>query len=85
MTPRDFDWSELIFDLKRTGMDHGEICGALNGCVSESALRTYIAGAQPGHWRGEMLLMLWSTKTGKRREQAPTRPAPLRHQAGARI
>lgn len=84
-TPRDFDWSEIVFDLKRLGMDHNEIVCALNGCVSEAALRKYMAGAHPGHWRGEMLLNLWSVRTGKTREQAPTRPAPLRVQAGARL
>lgn len=83
MTPRDYDWSEIVFDLKRLGMDHVEIVGALNGCISEAALRKYMEGSQPGHWRGEMLLTLWSKRTGKTREQAPTRPAPLRYQAGS--
>ena len=82
MIVKDYDWSEIIFDLKRLGMDHNEIVGALNGCVSEAAIRKYMAGAHPGHWRGEMLLMLWSKRTGKTRDQAPTRPAPLRYQAG---
>lgn len=84
MQYRDFDWCEIVFDLKRLGMDHVQIVGALNGCISEPALRKYMAGSQPSHWRGEMLLTLWSARTGKSREQAPVRPAPVRIQASGR-
>jgi hypothetical protein len=80
---RDFAWDEIVFDLKRLGMDHVQIVGALNGCVTERALRKYMAGSQPSHWRGEMLLTLWVVRTGKTREQAPVRAAPVRIQAGS--
>lgn len=80
---RDFDWSEIVFDLKRAGMSHGGICAALGNAVSESGIRSYMAGGQLAHWRGELLLELWMAKTGKCREEAPTRAAPYRH-VGAR-
>lgn len=80
---RDFDWSEIVFDLKRCRMSHGEICAALGNAVSESGIRSYMAGGQMAHWRGEMLLGLWMARTGKTRDQAPTRAAPYRH-VGAR-
>lgn len=81
---QDYDWTEIVFDLKRLGMDHVQIVGALNGCVTERALRRYMEGSQPTHWRGEMLLTLWAERMGKPRDEAPIRIAPIRIQAAGR-
>ncbi|WP_147400285.1 hypothetical protein [Achromobacter sp. K91] len=76
----DFDWSEIVFDLKRSGMDQSRICAALNRRLTESMIRQYMAGTSaPSHWRGELLLNLWCERTGHAREEAPTRPAHLTH------
>lgn len=75
----DHDWSEIIFDLKRMGMSHSDICSSMGRRVTESMIRQYMAGAQPMHWRGELLIELWRKKTGRPREDAPKRPAPLTH------
>ncbi|CAM4092699.1 Phage protein [Bordetella tumbae] len=80
----DLDWSEIVFDLKRAGMAHREICEALGPAASESMIRQYLAGATPTHWRGELLLDLWEAKTGRERPSAPRKPAELRRVAERR-
>lgn len=80
----DLDWSEIVFDLKRAGMAHREICEALGPAASESMIRQYLAGATPTHWRGELLLDLWESKTGRGRVSAPRKPAELRRVAERR-
>ena len=80
----DLDWSEMVFDLKRAGMAQHEICRALGGRITEGMIRQYMVGAQPQHWRGEMLIALWSERTGKDRSQAPTRPPHIAHTSRSR-
>ncbi len=76
----DFDWSELVFDLKRAGLDHHAISRALGGRITEGMIRQYMGGTSaPTHWRGELLISLWVRKTGKCREDAPRQPIAMRH------
>lgn len=74
----DFDWSEIILDLRRAGMGQTDIARAMGHAVGEAMIRQYLAGAAPIHWRGELLLDLWEKQTGKERENAPKRPAEMR-------
>lgn len=74
----DFDWSEIILDLRRSGMGQTDVARAIGGVVGEAMIRQYLAGATPIHWRGELLLKLWEQQTGKARSSAPTRPAEMR-------
>ena len=71
----EFDWTEIILDLRRAGMRQHEIAKAAGKAAGEAAIRSYLAGATPVHWRGEILLDLWCERTGKPRDAAPTRPA----------
>lgn len=74
----DFDWSEIILDLRRAGMGQNEIAREMGHAVGEAMVRQYLAGASPAHWRGEMLLALWEKRTGRGRDTAPRRPAEMR-------
>ncbi|SDV49206.1 hypothetical protein [Chitinasiproducens palmae] len=87
MQIRDYDWSEIVTDLHRHGMERADICRALSGVVSDSTLRAYVRGVQlqPSHWRGELLLDLWCRRTGKARTEAPTRPAHLDNYCERRV
>lgn len=73
----DFDWSEIILDLRRSGMAQHEIAKVMGRAAGESSIRKYLAGTAPVHWRGELLLELWEKRTGKARSEAPTRPADI--------
>ncbi|WP_454676661.1 hypothetical protein [Achromobacter marplatensis] len=74
----DFDWPEIILDLRRCGMGQHEIARNMGQAVGESMVRQYLAGASPAHWRGEILLTLWEERTGRDRDAAPRRPAEMR-------
>lgn len=74
----EIDWTEIILDLRRSGMRQHEIAREMGKAASEALIRQYLAGVSPLHWRGEMLLGLWEERTGKRRERAPRRPADIR-------
>lgn len=80
----DFDWSEIILDLRRAGMGQHEIAREMGHAVGEAMVRQYLAGATPAHWRGEMLLTLWEKRTGRVRTDAPRRPAEIRRIAERR-
>jgi len=80
----DFDWPEIVLDLRRAGMGQHEIARALGPAAGESMVRQYLAGATPAHWRGELLLTLWESRTGRKRGDAPRRPAEARRIAERR-
>lgn len=80
----DFDWAEIVLDLRRAGMNQYEIAAALGPAASEGMVRQYLAGATPAHWRGELLLNLWEARTGQDRDAAPRRPAEARRIADRR-
>jgi len=79
MTKRDalveIDWAEIILDLRRAGMGQHDISRATHGASGEAAIRSYLAGASPVHWRGEILLDVWTQVTGKTRDAVPLRVA----------
>lgn len=74
----DFDWPEIILDLRRSGMGQHEIAKAMGPAAGESMVRQYLGGSTPTHWRGELLLGLWERRTGRERSAAPRKPAELR-------
>ncbi|URW83904.1 hypothetical protein NBV64_05995 [Alcaligenes sp. DN25] len=80
----DFDWSEIILDLRRAGMGQNEIAREMGHAVGEAMVRQYLAGASPAHWRGEMLLEIWERRTGQPRDKAPRRPAEMHRATTAR-
>lgn len=61
----------MILDLRRLSMTFSEIGKAMESVLTERMLKHYAAGAQPAHWRGELLIALWIDKTGKKREGLP--------------
>lgn len=80
----DYDWPEIILDLRRSGMGQHQIAKAMGHAVGESMVRQYLAGCTPAHWRGEILLDLWERRTEKSRVDAPRRPAEIRRAAERR-
>jgi len=75
----EYDWTEIVLDLRRAGMAQHDIARATQGASGEAAIRSYLAGASPVHWRGEILLTLWMKITGRSRENAPMRVAKPYH------
>lgn len=69
------DWFRLVWDMVQRGHTVVEIAEAI--VARESTVRLYLAGAQPKHWRGELLLQMWCDVTGRRRDEAPTEPVRL--------
>lgn len=65
------NWAEMIIDLRRLMMTFYEIGQAMDSVLTERMLKHYAAGAQPAHWRGELLIALWINKTNKKREDLP--------------
>ncbi|MBJ9709864.1 hypothetical protein MMZ06_34855 [Burkholderia gladioli] len=86
MTHDAYDWREILFDLRRLGMMPTAVSKALNGAVSERAVRDYAEETrEPSHARGELILGLWEKQTGKARADAPRRPVLLRSLPTARV
>jgi len=71
----EIDWSEVVLDLRRAGMSQNDIARATHGASGEAAIRSYLAGTSPVHWRGEVLLDVWTRITGKPRGDVPMRIA----------
>ena len=53
--------------------------------LTESMLRYYRAGAEPAHWRGNLLLTFWCKVTGKRMDDRPMMDVVRGHRADKRI
>lgn len=70
MSQQTVDWFRLIWDMVQRGINVSMIANRTG--IPESAIRTYIAGAHPPHWRGELLIREWIKATGKPREEAHT-------------
>ncbi|PVX84338.1 hypothetical protein [Paraburkholderia unamae] len=85
MAAMQINWREIIFDLKRIPMSNQDIVDSIDGYISERQLRDYAEEiSSPGHFRGELLVVLWMRRMGRAREQAPLRPVALRSMPGAR-
>lgn len=70
-TTRTPDWAAMILKIRSTGLTFGEIGEAMNSILTERMLKHYATGAQPAHWRGELLITLWCKRTGNAREAVP--------------
>lgn len=68
MAQQTIDWFRLIWDMVQSGINVSKI--AVRTGIPESAIRGYIAGAHPPHWRGELLISQWMKVTGRTREEA---------------
>ncbi|SMG01059.1 hypothetical protein [Burkholderia singularis] len=85
MTPIEFDWREILFDLRRLGLMPTQVSRELRGAISERQLRDYAEQVSaPSHWRGELILDLWCRRTGRARGDAPRRASMLRTMPSAR-
>lgn len=65
MAQQTVDWFRLIWDLVQRGVNVSRIADRTG--IPESAIRGYIAGAHPPHWRGELLIEQWIAVTGRSR------------------
>lgn len=74
---RRVDWFRILVQLQRAG--HPLILVATSTGITEGALRGYLAGMEPAHWRGEALLLYWSEVTGKTKDSAPLKRSPFAH------
>lgn len=68
-TPLSFDWAGMIRAMLQHGVPRQDIAG---GALNERMLHHYQRGAQPMHWRGELILAQWCKAFGKPRSDAPT-------------
>lgn len=69
------DWFRVIWDLIYRGINVSKIAERTG--IPEAALRGYMSGSQPRHWKGEALLAAWVEVTGRPRDQAPKVNAPM--------
>ena len=63
------DWFALIWDMVQREISVLRIAQTTG--IPESAIRGYIAGAHPAHWRGELLISQWIIATGRTRDELP--------------
>lgn len=63
------DWFGVIWDMVQREISVLSIAQTTG--IPESAIRGYIAGAHPPHWRGELLISQWIIATGRTREELP--------------
>lgn len=63
------DWFRLLWDLVQRGMKLRDIARRCD--IAESTLKGYLHGSQPPHWRGEVLIRLWSEVCDCERSEAP--------------
>lgn len=63
------DWFRLIWDLHQRGMRTPDIAGRIG--QNRETVRNYLHGAHPPHWRGELLIRLWSEVCQQPRENVP--------------
>lgn len=70
MAPQAIDWFRLIWDMIQRG--HAIRHVARRSGIPETTIKDYMQGSQPPHWRGEILVAMWSKICKQPREQAPT-------------
>jgi len=84
--PRKTDWFAVITELQtKHGIAMLRIGKAMELALTESMLRAYRAGAEPAHWRGNLLLLFWCEVTGKHADQRPMMDVIRGHRAAGRI
>lgn len=70
-TGQAFDWAAMIEQLLTLGMSERGIGRVMQSELTRRMIEAYRRGAQPLHWRGELLVRLWCTETKKDRAAAP--------------
>lgn len=63
------DWFRVLTELKRHGIAHSGIRGAIG--IPESTLQGYKTGSEPKHVDGERLIEFWCQVTGRTRAELP--------------
>lgn len=64
-----YDWASMIRAMLEKGVPRQDIAG---GALNERMLHHYQRGAQPMHWRGELILAQWCKAFELPRTDAPT-------------
>jgi uncharacterized protein (DUF2267 family) len=67
--PQAVDWFRVIWDLVQRGVKLADIDRTTR--INESTLRGYLAGSQPPHWRGELIIGLWMRTCNRKRSELP--------------
>lgn len=65
------DWGQLIEQLVAAGVDDRSIGAAMSCILTSRMIRAYRLGAQPLHFRGDVLIELWCEKLGRDRADLP--------------
>lgn len=68
------DWYRVIWDLVQRDLSLREISERLD--IARSTLQGYLEGSHPAHWKGELLVRLWSTVTGRDATEVPQAAVP---------
>ena len=62
------DWHRLLWDLLQRGWTLRGIGERIG--LPFTTVRGYLQGSHPAHWKGELLIRLWSEETGNSAEEA---------------
>lgn len=66
-----YDWAAMIEQLLALGMSERGIGRVMQSELTRRMIEAYRRGAQPLHWRGELLVRLWCSETKQERAAAP--------------
>ena len=78
------DWALMIEQLQANNLTLRKIGEAMSLEMTARMLLHYRHGAQPPHWRGEGLIALWCSTTGKTRQDLPMMMLIRGHRAQTR-
>lgn len=68
---KSYDWAAMIEQLLTLGLSERAIGRTMQSELTRRMIEAYRRGAQPLHWRGELLMRLWCTETKQERAKAP--------------
>lgn len=74
---RRIDWPRIIANLQKTGMSLQQIADAVE--VGKRTIMDYAREdlpAEPAHWTGHCLVILWCDQCGTSMQDVPTRAVP---------
>lgn len=66
-----YDWAAMIDQLVCLGLSERGIGRAMQSELTRRMIEAYRRGAQPLHWRGELLVRFWCEHTKRERTDAP--------------
>lgn len=69
MAPQSVDWFTVLWDIIQHGHNLSDIDRQTG--IYRNTLRRYLEGAQPPHWRGELLIGMWCEVCKRGRDQLP--------------